>query len=542
MDTANALRQTIINYPNVNTLFNELLLLNPIPTPLQGQQSPITLQNVDNFIVSIFQVNETQIHNNLREKFQTIQSVMVSTPINKQEIAKMFAKQALNQIHQEIASDNNTVKLINSLEALPQNLKPKQQDMNRLIAKLGTTINTSSTNIMANITLVIKCIKQVKSKLQDQAKSSQAMIYDAETYLKSIESKIKAEETLSSQVEQIPQLFFRENTNIGPQIQKKVVPSKGIFTDTLYNETKIFHEMPDDINDLPQIHEYKFNSPNGQQIAATQNPSFLESVQNIVYTKLMDSDFMRSDPDVTMFWSHCDLKGDDIANSCNGIWKDICKKQIWIDKVQRRNAANPLPPNIEGATISSMVAYSLRRRPLVDVWKSNDLARIPGNAVANRAPFNELSRTFAERASGVVIFASGDKDAEGRYGDTWENIERPALMANNNVTMIIEIDIKNPDCIKTITFPHGITPQIKAQYPMFKDLKAEIREIDYISQPVKYKDIDGNNLPDPHLARPLHRRSASPAPLHRKRSLTTLSVVKKTRSASPAPSKSNLLI
>lgn len=55
--------------------------------------------------------------------------------------------------------------------------------------------------------------------------------------------------------------------------------------------------------------------------------------------------------------------------------------------------------------------------------------------------------------------------------------------------MIVEIDVKNPNKVKTITFPHGITQEIKAKYPIFANLKEELKEIDYSVQPIKFTSL-----------------------------------------------------
>lgn len=101
-----------------------------------------------------------------------------------------------------------------------------------------------------------------------------------------------------------------------------------------------------------------------------------------------------------------------------------------------------------------------------------------------------MSRLLAERASGEVIFVSGDKDSTTqKYGNTWENIEKPTLMKNPDVTMIVEIKIKDPSEVKTITFPHGITQEIKTKYPIFANLKEEFMKIDYYVQPIKFTSL-----------------------------------------------------
>ena len=219
---------------------------------------------------------------------------------------------------------------------------------------------------------------------------------------------------------------------------------------------------------------------------------FQESTQNIIYTKFMDHNFMRSEPNTVIFWSKCEIFLKDMT--ANLIWLNILNRRSVLKRVTNKSTV----PQFSGMNSSALIGYLLKRRPLVDVWKSNDLETIPGSGIANRTPFNELSRTFAQRASGVVFFISGDKDPEtGKYGDTWENIEKPALLNNPLVTIIIEIDIFNPEKVKSITFPHGIKKEIKSEFPIFSNLKPQIKYIDYTSTPIQFIGFGKNPITNP---------------------------------------------
>lgn len=455
------------------------------------------------------------------------------------DAAKKAAKDAFDKIKKNIAKDNNTINILNLINKpdFPPKLKLKGDDATKLSNLI--TNNLDENNILNNIDLVIKQLSSIKSKASQLNPTRDKSIIDyivtkgINGYMQNIDNKLQAFFTLQAESEKEPEQFFRAPTSSGFQIKtaqpaQPTQQQQNIFKNTSnYQIPQInlidFNAANPNIH-LPKIDKYNFDS-SGKPLNKSdknQTQNFQESVQNIVYTKLMDDNFMRSEPNTVIFWSKCDITKQDIAN--NSSLQNIFNMPSTLIKIRKNN--NELPENINGANASAMIAYSLNRRPLVDVWKSNDFATIPGNQSANHAPFNELSRTLAERAAGTVFFVSGDKDpTTNKYGDTWENIEKPALMKNPNITMIIEINVKNPEEVKTITFPHGITQEIKSQYPIFKNLKQQIQKIDYESKTIKYIDRTEHSLDDPlnkvNLNHPIKRTKSPIKPLQLRNSQQT---------------------
>lgn len=453
---------------------------------------------------------------------------MAQNPTNLQ-IASMEAVRNLqNYIIQKIPTLNQ---LINDVQAEINNLQQQQnqqQNENKIfdllqnfqieISKQITPTNAQT--IAQNITTYAS---QINNLLHKKMLNKSGFTKNLTNNLNdNIKKYLPSVQTLASSAQKCPiKLCCNQATR--NHIYSTSQPTS-LFTHNSTVLNPVLKIKPKLGTDIPAINKYD-KDLQGRPIQKFD-------LQDIIYTKLEDPNFMRSDPNTTIFWSKCDfiLQNGDTNNI---FWQQQDRKAQIIPSTSQR-----VVKEVSGDKTSDVVAHSLKRCTLKDVWRYNiDSGQIPLGQ-NNQEAFNELSKLFAERASGTVVFVSGNKDTNGKYGDTWENFEKPALKNNPDVTLIVEIDIRDPRKTKTITFPHGITPQIKAQYHIFKNLKDNVGEIDYASQPIKYKDLQGNNLDKPYMANPLQRSSSPPSTKNRPLQI----VQNRNRPASPQPAKSNQVI
>ena len=140
-----------------------------------------------------------------------------------------------------------------------------------------------------------------------------------------------------------------------------------------------------------------------------------------------DQTFLRSERDKALFWSDCKISPADSVI----YWKR--KPSFVLSEVVVRKTAEL----IGAKTISYYTDQT------------------DGGYVEDRELWNRLSKIFAERASGVVHVITGDgvKDTS-----IWLTIEFPALIENNDVTKIVELNAKNPEWKRKEIYLRGEIP------------------------------------------------------------------------------------
>lgn len=403
-----------------------------------------------------------------------------------QQILKNTEKKSFNLIKDYILNTEPTLEAVINAVGNESRIQNKQEfidELNKLKSEQATANDLRAVN---------RKLAQYQS-FRDSFRKKYLQINIAQGFISNIKSPKEFKTTNNADLD-TPQI---KNSNIG----------------LLFSNNSNYQNPSLNI----QPREYPFK----RQIINYNTPSTNKfGVQDIIYTSLINKNFMRSEPNSVVFWSKCDFSEDALQNlrqENNDFWNPSFTQNIWgnnrNDTFDNRNTSNLQDSSLKGDQVSDTIAHSLNRHTLRDVWRYNidGGTTVRGN---NNVPvFNEMSRLLAERASGEVIFVSGDKDSTtNKYGNTWENIEKPTLMKNLNVTMIVEIDAKNPRKVKTITFPHGITKEIKTKYPIFASLKKQIHKIDYTLNPTQYIDFTERSITNPLIRdNPVHvKRPKSP--------------------------------
>lgn len=397
--------------------------------------------------------------------------------INTEPTMEKVISDLQSQVPQNQQLQNLILKLQESKKEMIQN----PQDIKNIISNMDKNIDQWSQNInVSNLDIKKMQIKQAKNLIT------------------TISNKIKG--FVPNQTNQV-----QNNT---AQIDSNNVQRKIFTVNSTYDNPNI------DIQPIAN----KFR----QNIVKYDNKVSQINLQDLIYTSIIDKNFMRSEPNSVVFWSKCDVP-DSTVIANNQFWNESLSQDIWGNN---RNSHIPSTTKLLGDQTSDTIAHSLNRHTLRDVWKYNidNGKTLVGNI--NKPVFNEMSKLLAERASGEVIFISGDKNpTTDKYGDTWENIEKPTLMKNPDVTMIVEIDVKEPNKVKTITFPHGITQEIKSKYPIFANLKKQIQKIDYTSNPIQYISYGGRSLSNPlteiNTIQPIKRIKSPIKPLQLRNSQRT---------------------
>lgn len=146
-----------------------------------------------------------------------------------------------------------------------------------------------------------------------------------------------------------------------------------------------------------------------------------------------DENFLSFPKDKSLFWCNCDLA---VINS-----DDKKRLEHWKKYLKKVGDA------VKGRVVVPQVA---REKNLNII--SNHIKNTDNNKVQDDVWIG-LSKIMAERASGVVFVVTGDKIKDTSI---WNTTELPTLMGNNKVTHIVELNIENPDCCKSIRFINSL--------------------------------------------------------------------------------------
>lgn len=158
--------------------------------------------------------------------------------------------------------------------------------------------------------------------------------------------------------------------------------------------------------------------------------------------KTIDKSFY-TESDIKFLLSNLKTRHGNVCTRTRDLQKIVCEKYGAIDT----NAFLPYVQNAQGA----------------------------GN---NEETFwQTISRYQARGCEGEVLAMLGHKDDK----NIWETIEKPELLKNPKVTVIIEISPEQPKLPTRIIFPHGLTEQIKSNYtPMFDNINIGSEDRDKI--------------------------------------------------------------
>lgn len=152
-----------------------------------------------------------------------------------------------------------------------------------------------------------------------------------------------------------------DNTNT-PQIKSN---SDNIYlsfsSDSNYRNLKINIQPQANIFTL-QVIKYDSNPP-AQKF----------NLQDVIYTSLIDKNFMRSEPNSVVFWSKCDFSGDTLKNLIkenNNFGVPSFTQNIWGDNgndtFSNRNTSKLQNSSVKGAQSSDVVAHSLKRHTYLE--------------------------------------------------------------------------------------------------------------------------------------------------------------------------------
>lgn len=275
---------------------------------------------------------------------------------------------------------------------------------------------------------LIKALNKLKNEDSVGLQKKVKVVLDKLGTYQNLKNSFQAKFTQIKTVQSLTQVTtpkrFETADNTTPQIKSNRDNIHLPFSsDSNYRNLKINIQPQANIF-TPQVIKYDSNPP-AQKF----------NLQDVIYTASVDENFMRSEPNAVVFWSRCDFSPDDLtALQGNDFWGPSFNQNIWGDNgndtFSNRNAPRLQNSYVKGAQSSDVVAHSLKRHTLRDIWRLNiDNGKFAKGS--NVPVFNEMSRLLAERASGEVIFVSGDKDSTtNKYGNTWENIEKPTLMKN----------------------------------------------------------------------------------------------------------------
>ena len=144
----------------------------------------------------------------------------------------------------------------------------------------------------------------------------------------------------------------------------------------------------------------------------------------------------------------------------DGIYGKMRKNRFWGGKLDGLGELNQMGNHmLQGQHVSDAIAgksyWTVRER--IDL----EFGMIPQDQDAWEA----ICRAFAEHASGTVFFVRGPGIAEpdiarGKHKDGfWEKVERPALMENDAVDLIAELDFWDPGRIKSIIIKNNLTAE-----------------------------------------------------------------------------------
>lgn len=159
--------------------------------------------------------------------------------------------------------------------------------------------------------------------------------------------------------------------------------------------------------------------------------------------KTIDKSFY-TESDIKFLLSNLKTRNGNVCTRTRDLQKIVCDKYGAIDT----NAFLPYVQNAQGAGNNEET-----------FWKT-------------------ISRYQARGCEGEVLAMLGhNKDDR----NIWETIEKPELLKNPKVTVIIEISPEQPKLPTRIIFPHGLTEQIKSNYaPMFDNINIGSEDRDKI--------------------------------------------------------------
>ena len=118
-------------------------------------------------------------------------------------------------------------------------------------------------------------------------------------------------------------------------------------------------------------------------------------------------------------------------------------RQVRANKLDGENSAQIITEELNLYSLKSLVNF-------ID----GGAAAVADGDGNPRGPWGIASQIFAKNASGIAFVISGQRNPTDKC--IWASTELPALMKNDKIDMIVELDSINPNIIKSIRFVNGL--------------------------------------------------------------------------------------